>query len=143
MALTPEERRARKRAQMRAYYWKHRDEILAGKRTPKGREYNRQYQARMRRVRPERYDTGVKALRAHEIEAGRPKPEHCEICGAGTQRIHFDHCHQRGHFRGWICSNCNTALGLVNDDPNRLRQLIAYLERTVAPVPRPQLELPI
>ena len=67
-------------------------------------------------------------LRRQEEIAGRPKPDRCEACGH-RGRIAFDHCHERGHFRGWICSGCNCALGFVNDDIQRLRKLIAYLQR--------------
>ena len=67
----------------------------------------------------------------HEIEAGRPRPDNCDICG-GTNRIVFDHCHQHGHFRGWICQPCNVALGMVHDDEQHLLKLIAYLRRNKA-----------
>lgn len=73
-----------------------------------------------------------RARRNHEMLAGRPTPDFCECCGRPpTKRgLHFDHCHQLGHFRGWLCNGCNLALGYVDDDPNILRKLIAYLERT-------------
>lgn len=38
-------------------------------------------------------------------------------------------------FRGWLCSNCNTGLGLHQDDPEILRAAAEYLERE-----RPQLK---
>jgi hypothetical protein len=68
----------------------------------------------------------------HETLAGRPTPKVCESCGRPPSKrgIVFDHCHQRGHFRGWICNNCNVILGLANDDVQILLQLIAYLQRT-------------
>jgi hypothetical protein len=70
-------------------------------------------------------------LRKKEVIAGRRKPDRCEICGRlpASRGLHFDHCHQRGHFRGWICHGCNCALGFANDDVQILRKLIAYLER--------------
>lgn len=45
---------------------------------------------------------------------------------------HVDHCHVTGGqnaFRGFLCPSCNRVLGLVFDDPARLRSLAAYLER--------------
>jgi hypothetical protein len=62
--------------------------------------------------------------------AGRPRPTHCESCGGlpGKKGIVFDHCHNRGHFRGWICDRCNKILGLALDDADRLLSLVSYLE---------------
>ena len=63
--------------------------------------------------------------------APRPRPELCEVCGMkGKKRngITLDHNHKTGKFRGWLCSNCNTALGLVQESKQILRALIKYLE---------------
>lgn len=140
MPLTIEEKRARYRVYRRTYYLKHRLEILAKARTPEGRAKTRKSAQKHRIKWPSAFRNYKRRL--HEAEAGRPRPDHCEICGDTTQKIHFDHCHQRGVFRGWICNNCNHALGCVNDDPDRLRKLIAYLERTKGIV-SPQLTLPV
>ena len=40
----------------------------------------------------------------------------------------LDHNHKTGKFRGILCAADNQALGLVQDNPDRLRQLIAYLD---------------
>jgi len=66
--------------------------------------------------------------------AGEARADRCEACGKLGEKVRgkeivFDHCHKRGHFRGWLCQACNTILGLANDDPDRLRKLIAYLGR--------------
>lgn len=42
--------------------------------------------------------------------------------------MQFDHDHVTGQFRGWICANCNVALGLVNDDAGILALMIEYLQ---------------
>lgn len=82
--------------------------------------------------------------RLRQRMAPRPKPDACEVCGdAGT--ICFEHDHKTGHFRGWLCSNCNSALGLAKDSPQRLRMLADYLdahERAVANVPPMPERLP-
>lgn len=67
-------------------------------------------------------------LRVQEKEAGGPKPATCEVCG-GTGKICFDHCHNTGKFRGWLCGPCNIALGGARDSPATLRALAEYLEQ--------------
>lgn len=63
----------------------------------------------------------------------RPCPENCEVCGraAWLERRAFalDHNHATGKFRGWLCSACNTALGLFGDNCAVLMKAIAYLGR--------------
>jgi hypothetical protein len=76
-----------------------------------------------------RYQTHRRNL---ELLVARPKPDACEVCG-NIGRIVFDHCHRTKNFRGWLCNGCNTALGYVNDDPDRLRMLASYLERAKHP----------
>ena len=56
------------------------------------------------------------------IEAG----EGCEACGGMLMRAK-DHDHDTGKVRGLLCGNCNVALGLVEDDVDRLMALAAYL----------------
>ena len=60
--------------------------------------------------------------------AGRPRPSVCELCHSTEYPIVFDHCHAHGHFRGWICDQCNKVLGLVKDKPDLLRAMAQYLE---------------
>jgi hypothetical protein len=67
--------------------------------------------------------------------AGRPRPLVCDICKDPNSRrgdvIAFDHCHKHGHFRGWLCDRCNTTLGAVGDNPELLRNMADYLEKTM------------
>lgn len=39
----------------------------------------------------------------------------------------IDHCHDTGLIRGLLCSNCNTALGLMGDNAETLQRAAAYL----------------
>lgn len=34
---------------------------------------------------------------------------YCQHCGKkeGKRRLHMDHNHETGEFRGWLCANCN------------------------------------
>lgn len=60
--------------------------------------------------------------------AGRPKPDCCEVCGR-PEKLHFDHCHLTGRFRGWICSDCNIAVGRMRENPVALHRLADYIDR--------------
>jgi hypothetical protein len=62
-------------------------------------------------------------------EPTRPKPRLCEA-GCGRPARDLDHCHLTHAFRGWLCHQCNVALGMARDQPALLRALADYLERT-------------
>lgn len=56
----------------------------------------------------------------------------CAVCGDEPEnggRLHVDHNHESGAVRDLLCRPCNQALGLANDDPQRLRAMADYLER--------------
>ena len=51
-------------------------------------------------------------------EPTRPCPTVCECCGIPSDReLCLDHNHKTGKFRGWLCHFCNTALGMLRDNP--------------------------
>ena len=57
----------------------------------------------------------------------------CAICkgdrnGPGA-RFHVDHCHNSNKIRGLLCGRCNTAIGLLQDDPTIAEAAAAYLRR--------------
>ena len=52
-----------------------------------------------------------------------------EACKKGAN---VDHCHTMNRVRGLLCPQCNMALGLVSDEQQTLRRLMAYLERNPA-----------
>lgn len=75
----------------------------------------------------------------------------CEICGvglhsrfvkgskkAGTKRSNVDHCHETGEVRGLLCYGCNTALGKLRDDVERMRNAITYLQRPKTGIKNPE-----
>lgn len=64
----------------------------------------------------------------------RPCPEGCENCGRlpTTQRLHLDHCHETGKFRGWLCSKCNAGLGQIGDNEFAVLRILSYLRRANA-----------
>jgi len=42
-------------------------------------------------------------------------------------RLVIDHCHTTGKVRGLLCSNCNTAIGMMNENINSFKNAICYL----------------
>lgn len=56
----------------------------------------------------------------------------CAICltdAPGRKGWAIDHCHVGGGARGILCSNCNSAIGLLKEDVGTIRRAIGYLER--------------
>ena len=56
----------------------------------------------------------------------------CAICRktfTAAQQTHIDHDHKTLQVRGILCSRCNLALGLLDDDLARLRAAVDYLDR--------------
>lgn len=56
----------------------------------------------------------------------------CAICRTkepgGRGAWHIDHDHATGKNRGLLCSGCNRGIGLMGDDPERLRAAADYIE---------------
>lgn len=104
------------RAYRRAYY----HENLEA-----SRQYNRSYCKQADRLRhyglsPEQFDEMVKA------QGGR-----CAICDSAPEhkQLCVDHDHSSNQVRGLLCDFCNTALGLMADDPLRLAAAVRYLRK--------------
>ena len=86
----------------------------------------------------------VHAEAINTLKKQNPKPKkedyRCPVCDKveaelkennkwGSRDIWcLDHNHNTLEFRGWICNNCNIALGKLNDDPELLQRGITYLK---------------
>lgn len=53
----------------------------------------------------------------------------CAICREPSANLVVDHCHTTSRVRGLLCSVCNGALGMLQDDLNILKSAAAYLDR--------------
>lgn len=66
----------------------------------------------------------------------------CAICGqpetdisrGKLRTLAVDHNHSTGQIRNLLCGRCNKTLGLMNEDPARLRAAADYLERWSAAI---------
>jgi len=57
----------------------------------------------------------------------------CCLCGVPEceceKHLRMDHDHITGQFRGFLCHNCNVALGLLKDDGDLMRRAADYVEK--------------
>ena len=74
--------------------------------------------------------TGSEAQRIFDEQGGR-----CAICNDRIQLFdghkrdtgYFDHCHESGRNRAFLCQFCNSGIGNFRDDIERLERAIMYL----------------
>lgn len=56
----------------------------------------------------------------------------CVVCGQHEstfkQRLCVDHDHNTGKVRGLLCKQCNSGIGLLQDDLEILKVAVKYLE---------------
>lgn len=60
----------------------------------------------------------------------------CSVCLTKLSKVshksnspHVDHDHKTGVLRDILCSRCNQALGLLDEDAGKLQSMIDYVER--------------
>ncbi len=134
--MTPEEKKARKKAYNAAYCASH-------------QEYYRAHRKAYYQANKPKMQAVARARRAADPEKGRSytrkrNRERLGIIGATDEQrvgacentacdyvgpLCCDHDHATGLIRGWLCDRCNIAMGLMKDDPARLRGAATYLER--------------
>ncbi len=119
------EHRARKLAENRTWRTEHREELNAQwsekwSGDPEFRERRRaRYRLRKYGLAPEDY----RRMLAEQNGV-------CAICKLNSRReLCVDHCHLTQTVGGLLCNNCNTGLGMYDDDPDRMREGAAYLDR--------------
>ena len=65
-----------------------------------------------------------------------PADSRCQKCRAHT-KLHLDHDHETGAFRGWLCLKCNMGIGQLGDTREGLQTAIAYLNNELPWQARP------
>lgn len=139
-------------------YRKERDRERRAARTPEQIEHDRKQDCEKARRYRERHRDALKEKRHTEVHRAksraistRYRKKHlrpadyelklasqnnlCALCGKpfdfsahGTKPC-YDHNHKTGQWREFIHSNCNTAIGLLDDDPALCRKAEEYLLR--------------
>ena len=72
--------------------------------------------------------TNIDYDRAYQIQQGRCANKACNKHQSELNKaLAVDHDHETRVFRGLLCHNCNTALGLSYDDKETLKGLVDYL----------------
>ena len=90
--------------------------------------YAKQFKWKARGVDADRYQEMLKEQGG--VCAICCKPERATDKASGKIKdLAIDHCHATGEVRALLCSNCNRALGLFNDDPAMLAKARLYVLR--------------
>lgn len=109
--------------------------------TPKGRLYLRNKNAEFRKNHAEKFKMGVKMSRYKKLGLKITESEYrklyelqngyCAICkthvSSCKQELSLDHNHDTGKIRGFLCMNCNLALGKFKDNSDILFAAIDYI----------------
>ena len=120
------------------FYWK--QPIVSGVKRAEHAAYMREYSRKMRAVNPD-YHKNAFLRRRYGISIDQynemliRQNGCCAICGKAEANeirgkvvaLAVDHCHDTGAVRALLCSACNTALGLFNDDIGLLVKAQAYV----------------
>lgn len=101
--------------------------------------WRRGYRRNAERIRDQKLDQHYRKryglTKAEVDELREARAGLCDICKRPADarsrgaRLHVDHCHGTGRVRGLLCSNCNTMIGLANEDPMVLLVAVEYLKR--------------
>jgi len=111
----------------RTYYRRHREEILAKLRAdPKHKEKQRAAATTYRKkyLRPADYDARLTSQDNLCALCGRP----FDLTRKGL-KPHYDHNHKTGQWRDFVHMKCNTAIGLLDDNPELCIKAAEYLRR--------------
>jgi hypothetical protein len=58
------------------------------------------------------------------------QPEQAKLNGK-VKRLAVDHCHDTGKVRGLLCCKCNTAIGLLDHDVQKIDAAQAYIHKSI------------
>lgn len=125
------------KATKRAYYFKNKEKTLAyAKKWREDNNWSERYRFKQA-LKSSKFNSkrrGYLPCLATEEEIKAVFTGNCHACGVSEvechERLHMDHCHTTGRFRGWLCSNCNSAVGYLRESIEIGHKLIDYMART-------------
>jgi hypothetical protein len=73
-----------------------------------------------------------KALKLYKLNGGLPayQGQACDRCRRTDKKLVFDHCHITFVHRGWLCDNCNRAMGMLGDNIEGQLLSTIYIAKT-------------
>lgn len=83
-----------------------------------------------RRVGGKAHSSAARTLMKRLNMTRPPLGTACANCDKDSEKLIFDHDHDTNTFRGWLCYQCNTAIGNLGDCSEGLQRALAYLEKT-------------
>jgi hypothetical protein len=124
---------------MRRWYLRNRERILAARRTPEGKQKEREYRKTLKKnpVRQKERNLKKYGLSLEDLQKLLSlQKEVCLICSRvlkitsdnKTERACVDHCHKTGKVRGLLCHKCNAGLGMFEESLDSLQKSIDYLK---------------
>jgi hypothetical protein len=103
----------------------------------KARKRTNEYRAFLRQTDPVKLklsNRNTKLKKAYGItqeqflEMSLKQKHKCACCNK-EKKLVVDHCHTTGKIRELLCHNCNTALGLLNEDNTIIQSLSNYIRK--------------
>jgi len=86
-----------------------------------------------------RNQTITHRIRENAKKSGKPLPDFCQCCGKylpDFTDVHADHIRSTEEHRGWLCANCNRAIGMLGDNLEGAKNAVRYLEGNPRTEPR-------
>ena len=62
------------------------------------------------------------------LKKAPPKPDNCDKCHK-NKKLELDHIHGTTKVRGWLCRNCNSGVGILEDTLEGVLRGAIYLEK--------------
>jgi hypothetical protein len=75
-------------------------------------------------------NTASRLVRSLKKENPYPKNSRCQCCNRISIKLCCDHSHKNGKFRGYICVDCNTAIGKLGDNIVGVKRALRYLQNS-------------